>query len=111
MTEEYKIEFAEWAESDLDDIVTYIAENGEVSRAVKIYYKLKQKISSLNIMAERGRVVPELKRIGVKEYREIIYSPYRIIYMIKETTVHIIAIFDGRREIADIIFQRITGFH
>jgi len=111
MSTEYKIEFTGWAESDLDDIVTYIAENDDVSRAVKFYYKIKQKIFSLNVLAERGRIVPELKQINVRDYQEIIYNPYRIIYTVKDTTVFIIAIFDGRREIEDIIFRRIAEFY
>lgn len=111
MTGEYTIEFTNWAESDLDDITTYIAENDGVPRAIKVYYKIKKKILTLDVLAERGRIVPELKRINVKDYREIICDPYRIIYMVKDSTVFIIAVFDGRREIEDIIFRRIAGFH
>lgn len=108
MIQEYKIEFTEWAEVDLDEIALYIAENDQVAKAVKVYLKIKDRILSLKSFAERGRVVPELKRIDIKEYREIIYNPYRIIYMIKDRTVFIIAVFDGRREIEDILYERIT---
>lgn len=108
MTGKYKIEFTHWAESDIDDIVTYIAENDNVTDAVKVYLKLKKRILGLDELADRGRIAPELKRIKVMEYKEIIYNPYRIIYKVENETVFIIAVFDGRREIDDIIFRRVT---
>lgn len=108
MTGKYKIEFTNWAESDIDDIVTYIAENDNVTDAVKVYLKLKKRISDLNELADRGRIVPELKRIKVMEYKEIIYNPYRIIYKVENQVVFIVAVYDGRREIDDVIFRRIT---
>jgi plasmid stabilization system protein ParE len=109
MIDKYNIEFTQWAESDLDEIATYIAENDSISKAVRVYRKIKEKILSLNDLVERGRIVPELKRIKVMDYREIIYNPYRIIYLVKNKTVFIIAVFDGRREIDDLIYQRVTG--
>jgi len=36
------------------------------------------------------------------------FNPYRIIYLVKDKTVFIIAVFDGRREIDDILYDRIT---
>lgn len=42
----------------------------------------------------------ELLDIGVREYREAFFEPYRIIYRVIEETVHILIIVDGRRNIA-----------
>ncbi len=106
---DYEIEFSSWAEQDLDELIKYISENDSITRAVEVYLKIKEKVSHLSQFPDRGRIVPELRRIRIKEYREIIHAPYRIIYMIKERTVFVMAVFDGRREIADIIYQRITG--
>ena len=105
----YEIEFTYWAESDLDEIAMYIAENDDISKAVRVYLKLKEKILNLNESPKRGRIVPELKRIKVMDYREIIVNPYRIIYRVEDKTVTIFAVFDGRRQIDDIIYQRVTG--
>ncbi len=109
MIDRYEIEFTQWAETDLDHIVMYIAENDSVSRAVEVYLKIKEKIFSLEALADRGRVVPELKRIRVMEYKELIHSPYRIIYRVEHKTVFIVAVFDGRRQLDDIIYQRVIG--
>jgi toxin ParE1/3/4 len=109
MKNTYEIEFTHWAELDLDEITTYIAENDDISKAVRVYLKLKEKILNLSEFPNRGRIVPELKRIKVMDYREIIVNPYRIIYRVENKTVSIFAVFDGRRQIDDIIYQRVTG--
>jgi addiction module RelE/StbE family toxin len=109
MKSKYEIEFTHWAESDLDEIAIYIAENDDISKAVRVYLKLKEKILNLNESPNRGRIVPELKRIKVMDYREIIVNPYRIIYHVGNKTVTVFAVFDGRRQIDDIIYQRVTA--
>jgi plasmid stabilization system protein ParE len=108
MNDTFEIEFTLWAEIDLDEISIYIAENDDVNKAVQLYYKIKKKIISLAEFPDQGRIVPELKRIKIMDYREIICNPYRIIYMVKDKKVFIIAVLDGRREIDDILYDRIT---
>ena len=109
MKNTYEIEFTHWAESDLDEIAMYIVENDDISEAVRVYLKLKEKILNLNESPYRGRIVPELKRIKVMDYSEIIVNPYRIIYRVENKRITIIAVFDGRRHIDDIIYQRVSG--
>lgn len=107
----YSVEFTLGAETDLDNIVGYIAANDSVPKAARLYYKLKEKIQALDELPERGRLVPELKRINVLDYKEIIIKPYRIVYKIENKTVFIIAVFDGRRDIEDWIYHRILTYN
>ena len=109
MKHKYEVDFTHWAESDLDEIALYIAENDDISKAVQVYLKLKDKILNLDESPNRGRIVPELKRINIMDYREIIVNPYRIIYHVGNKRVTIFAVFDGRRLIDDIIYQRVTA--
>jgi toxin ParE1/3/4 len=109
MSIRYRVDFTRWAESDLDQIVTYIAENDNVTDAIRVYHRLKERVQALDEMADRGRIVPELKRINILEYKETIDSPYRIIFKIEREIVFIVAIFDGRRDIGDVIYRRITS--
>ncbi len=108
MSNRYNIDFSAWAGSDLDEIAVYIAEHDTVNRAVQIYQKIKSKILTLTEFPEQGRIVPELKEISIHNYREIICHPYRIIYQIIDKTVFIMAVFDGRREIDEALYQRIA---
>ncbi len=63
--------------------------------------------SRLDQNPRRGRIVPELWEHGIFEYREIIVSPYRIIYRMQNEEVRIMAVLDGRRNLADILLQRL----
>jgi toxin ParE1/3/4 len=58
-------------------------------------------------MAARGRVVPELAAVGVQRYRELIEGNYRIIYAVNENEVRVVAVLDGRRDVADLLHRRL----
>lgn len=58
-------------------------------------------------MPERGRIPPELERIGIREFREIICNPYRIIYTIMKSQVVVYCILDGRRDLQDLLEERL----
>jgi toxin ParE1/3/4 len=56
---------------------------------------------------ERGRIPPELERVGVREFREIVFKPYHIIYSAVESQVFIYCILDGRRDPQDLSEERL----
>ena len=74
----YKVFWTESALTDLQEIIDYISRDS-ISTAVSIYNKIKLKCEQLKTHPEKYRIIPELSDIGIKEYREIIYSPYRIL--------------------------------
>ena len=98
-----------WIDSARDDLfrlVEYIAaENEQTAR--KVYFRIKAKADSLVLFPAKGRVVPEFAAFHINLYREIIESPWRIIYRIDGTKVTVLAVIDGRRDIEDILFERI----
>jgi Txe/YoeB family toxin of Txe-Axe toxin-antitoxin module len=60
-------------------------------------------------MPLKGRIVPELKIFNIDIYREIIENPWRIIYRVQDKEVIILSVIDGRRNIEDIIFEKLLG--
>jgi plasmid stabilization system protein ParE len=76
--------------------------------AEKAIARLDAQARALQSLPERGRVVPELRRIGVLSYREVISRPWRIIYTITGGQVWIMAVLDGRRELAALLFERLA---
>jgi plasmid stabilization system protein ParE len=66
-----------------------------------------QKLMIYNIMPKKGRIIPELESLNISIYREIIDNPWRVFYKIDKTNIFILAVVDGRRNIEDIIFDRI----
>jgi plasmid stabilization system protein ParE len=106
MSREYNIIWADIAEKDLKNIIEYIADDSPIN-ALKVFKKIKEKASSLYSFPDRGRLVPELKDQGILQYRELIHSPWRIIYRITESTVYVLSVLDARRNIEDILLKRL----
>ena len=95
-------------ENDLKGIIEYIADESP-SNALKIFNRIKQKVSLLYTLPERGRIVPELCDQGIFEYRELIIPPWRILYRILENRVYVLSVLDSRRNIEDSLLRRLTG--
>jgi len=106
MSQKYKVIWADVAEDDLKNIVEYIADDS-LSNAQKVFDKITEKASGLYILPERGRLVPELKDQGILLYRELIHSPWRIIYRISENKVYVLSVIDSRRNIEDVLLKRL----
>jgi len=96
------------AERDLDSIIGFIAEDS-IEEALRILDKMRNKAAILNILPERGRIVPELREQGIILYREIILAPWRVIYRIVGQTVYVLAVLDARRNLEDILLDRFVG--
>ena len=108
MTKKYDITWSNIAENDLKNIVEYIADDSPPN-AVKIFNRIKDRAYSLYAFPERGRIVPELKDQGILQYRELIISPWRILYRISEKNVLVLSVLDSRRNIEDILLKRLTN--
>jgi toxin ParE1/3/4 len=108
MKKKYKIIWASIAENDLINIIEYIADDSK-HNALKIFNKIKERVSKLYHFPERGRIVPELKNFGVLQYRELIIPPWRIIYRISEDRVYVLSVIDSRQNVEDILLNRLTN--
>lgn len=107
MKKKYEVIWSNIAEKDLIDIVEYISADSP-STALKSFKNIKQKASKLYSFPERGRVVPELRDQGIVQYRELIISPWSVIYRISEESVYVLSVLDARQNIEDILFRRLT---
>ena len=108
MSRNYTVKWTATAEHDLDSIIGFIAEDS-VDEALKILVRMRKKAFGLNVLPERGRVVPELKEQGIILYREIILVPWRMIYRVAGQTVYVLAVLDARRNLEDILLDRFVG--
>ena len=102
----FELYWAEVAEADLREIVLHIAEESP-ARAGKILEEIAEKVSGLSRFPERGRIVPELRDQGIFLYRELIHSPWRIIYRIEEDKVYVLSVLDSRRNVEDLLLKRL----
>jgi toxin ParE1/3/4 len=87
-----------WTESawrDLERIADYIAEDSP-GYAAAFVRRVRDRARSLDEMAERGRVVPELDQPSV---RELVVGTYRLIYEISDQEVFVLALIHGARDL------------
>jgi len=107
MTNKYKVFWARSAEDDLISIMESIQSENPVAARNNLK-KIKTKVSNLSDLPNRGRIVPELKDEGILQYRELIVSPWRIIYRISELSVYVLLVIDSRQNVEDILLQRLV---
>jgi addiction module RelE/StbE family toxin len=108
MNKTYKVKWTSNAKEDLLNIVAYIKDDSP-DIAKEVYQKIKKKANSSNFFPLRGRVVPELQKEGITMYRELISSVWRIIYKIDNDTIYIMAIFDSRQNVEELLLQKLLG--
>ena len=49
----------------------------------------------------------ELLALGIRNYREIFFKPYRVIYQVTGDKVHVMLIVDGRRDMQALLLRRL----
>ena len=92
---DFKVVWSPSARADLKDIVSYIAEN-DPRIAEKFGYVLIEASKALARFERKGRMVPEFR---IQDVRELIVSPYRMIYRIKEEekVLEVVRLWHGAR--------------
>ena len=66
-------------------------------------------VESRGSFPERGSHPKELAALGIKEYRQVLFKPYRVIYRIIDRQVIISLIVDGRRDMQSVLARRLLG--
>ncbi|MEA3286162.1 MAG: type II toxin-antitoxin system RelE/ParE family toxin [Candidatus Marinimicrobia bacterium] len=107
MVKTYEVYVIEDAEKDLFDIYSYISRNDSIESAEDIFDAIQKSCLSLSTLPARGHVPPELERVGIFEYLEIHFKPYRIIYQVRKNEIFIHCILDGRRSLEELLQERL----
>jgi toxin ParE1/3/4 len=97
------------AVGDLDEIYNYIALHDSPPKADYVLEQIASAFSRLSEFPERGGYPKELLALGIREYREIFFKPYRIIYRIIDKNVFVLLIANGRRDMQALLQRRLLG--
>lgn len=95
------------AKADLREIFRYVEQHDSAAKADMLLSGIEQAIVSLAVTPLRGHYPPELNRIGIREFREIHFKPYRIIYSLVESKAIVNSVLDGRRDLNSLLQQRL----
>src|SRR4051812_5277174 len=105
----FKVLLTKDAERDLEDIYTYIAEHDCRQKADYVLDRLLEVTDSLMTTPERGLMPRELAALGIQEYRQVFFKPYRVIYRQFDQQVVIYLIADGRRDMQSLLSRRVLN--
>lgn len=82
------------AYSDLEAIKEYYTGEGAPHIGTQFVSAIIEHIQTLELYPDIGRVVPEFNSPTI---RELIHSPFRIVYLREEFSVHIIRVWRSER--------------
>ncbi len=105
----YEVLLTQGAEQDLESIHDYIAEFDSVANANYVLDQLMEIVEGLAYYPERGAFPKELLALGIKEYRQTAFKPYRVIYRIMGGRIVIYLIVNGRRDMQSVLARRLLG--
>ena len=103
----YGVLLAEHAQRDLDELHDTITEHDSPRNAAHVLDRIEEALESLSAFPERGSHPKELLALGIREYRQIFFKPYRLIYRIVARRVHVYLLADGRRDMQSLLARRL----
>ena len=95
------------AAGDLEELYHYIARHDAPGKAEQVLAKIEKTFRSLSESPERGAYPKELLTLGIRDYREIFFKPYRVIYRVSGDSVYVLLIVDGRRDMQALLQRRL----
>lgn len=105
----YEVLLTRGAEQDLESIHDHIAEFDSAANADHVLDRLVEVVQGLARFPERGNYPRELLALGIKDYRQTAFKPYRVIYRVLGKQVVIYVIVDGRRDVQTLLARRLLG--
>jgi toxin ParE1/3/4 len=97
------------AENDLEDIANHIAEHDSIQHALDVVANIERQIERLATFPGRGAHPKELLEYGNRDFHEIYFKPYRIVYRVLGRQVVVVLIADGRRDMRSLLARRLLS--
>jgi toxin ParE1/3/4 len=103
----YEVLFTDDALVDLEELDDYITTHDSPEKADYVLSMIEDAIKSLAQLPNRGSYPSELSELGIQDYREVFFKPYRVIYRVIGDKVYIYLIADGRRDMQSLLQRRL----
>lgn len=105
----YAVRLTASAELDLAEITGYISRFDSPEKAHYVLDRLWEVVDSLTTLPQRGSVPREFHALGIRQYRQVFFKPYRLIYSVEAKTVWVRVIVDGRRDMESLLQRRLLA--
>lgn len=103
----YRVLLTRHAVNDLEELDTWISAHDSPEQADYVLDRISEVFQKLTELPERGTYPKELSALGIHEFREVFFKPYRIIYRVERRTIYIYLIADGRRDMQTLLSRRL----
>lgn len=103
------VEITRGAARDLQAIYDFVCDSDSVRQADALLAKLDTLVANLGANPNRGSHPKELAGLGIRDYRQVIQKPYRIIYRVMNGSVIVFLVADRRRDMATLLAQRLLS--
>ncbi len=103
----FAVQLTDDAVRDLEEIVDHISRQDAPGSADYVLGRIEQAMQALSALPERGSYPRELLELGIREYREVLFKPYRIIHRVMGDGVYVMVIADGRRDLRALLERRL----
>ena len=97
------------AENDFEEIFDYIAEYDSPGKANHVLDQLLKVADNQAAFPGRSSYPKELLALGIREYRQAFFKPYRLIYRVIGKRVYVYLITDGRRDMQSLLSRRLLA--
>ncbi len=105
----HSVLFTHGAERDLEELYDFIAASDSPAHADRVLQHIVSAARALSTHPERGAPPRELRELGIREYRQVLHKPYRIIYRVVDNRVIVYLIADGRRDMRSLLARRLLS--
>lgn len=105
----YDVRITKGAESDLTGIIAFLAEREGPAVAERILEGILDAANHLTTLPDRGPHAKELVKLGIREFRQVMFQPYRLIYRIAGNQIYLLLVADGRRDFQSLLERRVLG--
>ena len=103
-----KVVFLQSAEADLKALRTYIVKNFGQEVWHASYGKIRDAVAMIESHPKAGRIPPELERLNIAQYRQLLSGMNRLIYELRGDTAYIHIVSDSRRDLQGLLLKRIV---
>ncbi len=105
----FEVLLTEGAERDIEEIYDHVAEFDSPAKAEQLLRRVLATAERLARFPERGAWPKELLALGIREYRQTVIRPYRVIYRVIGKRVFVYLIADARRDMQSLLARRLLG--
>ena len=89
-----RVVWSEGARRELDEAVSYVAEES-LDSAIRLLERILESVQSLSTLSERGRLVPER---GDPDIRELLIDPFRLLYHLGDSKIVVLGVLHQRQD-------------